>query len=679
MKLVSERGKAISQDLVGLFFEDINFAADGGLYAELIENRSFEAKEAFGTPGNFYAVDDLGYAWDAYSESEKQPRLQFVSGTPLSVVNPHYLRLTTTEANQGFSNKAYDGLYLKKNMTYKVSFYARAVEYAGEQIAVSAIKDGKVYANASVNIVPPCPYMPFYDVENKDIEEDTPWNGLIRNAMKYDDEKHCRQNDWIKYEADLVANDDVEGALFVITLPSAGVVEFDLISMIPEDAVEGVFRKDLYEALDEIKPAFIRFPGGCIVEGISVDNRYEWKKTVGELKDRRYMPNLWAYDDDRFKEGLEVQRPDAHYGQSFGIGFYEYFLLCEKLGAKALPVLNVGVSCQFRSSEIVPVDSEDFDEYIQDALDLIEFANGATDTKWGRLRAKMGHEASFNLKYVGIGNEQWETKYLDFYERYNRFEAAIHAKYPEIELIGSAGPGVDMPLTKDAWNFYYDGCKNNDKFCYAVDEHYYVSPQWMYDHVNFYDDYSRSVGVFAGEYAAHPEDRENTFEGALAEAALLTGIEKNGDVIRFASYAPLFNRVGHSQWKPDMIWFDNTKVYRTPSYYVQKLFARNKGVETIPMMDQEKELQKQQIYVSCVRDENNKTIVKVVNASEKEFDLDLSDENATPISADAKILVFESTGVKPEGLPEETKITESNTKINGGVKLSAKSFTIITF
>lgn len=680
MRVGKEKGVSIAPELIGLFFEDINFAADGGLYAELIENRSFEAKEAYGNPGRFYAVDDFGYAWKTlYQAGEEEPLMQYVTGTPVSAVNPHYLRFTAKQAGQGFTNKAYDGIRLEKDHTYKVSFYARCVAYEGEWFQITVQRDGQIFAQAEVKAVKPVPYVPFCDLK---IPMEVGYGTLnpdIEKIHQMDQSDKCRRNEWIKYEAVLTALDDVRGAQFAITLDAPGIVEFDLISMIPEDAVSGIFRKDLFEALQAIKPGFVRFPGGCIVEGISLDNRYYWKNTVGDVKDRRYISNLWAFDDDWGKNDPMTKRPDAHYGQSFGLGFYEYFLLCELLGAKPLPVLNIGTACQFRSTEMVDSDSTEFEEYVQDALDLIEFANGPVDSKWGALRAKMGHPEPFGMDYLSVGNEQWETQYLDLRYRYERFEAAIHAKYPEIRLLGTAGPFMECSITEDAWKYYREKAKENPNFSYAVDEHYYVSPQWLYDHVAMYDDYPRDVAVFAGEYAAHTEARENSMESALAEAALLTGIEKNADVVKLASYAPLFNRIGHSQWKPDMIWFDDREVYLTPNYYVQKLFANHRGSHTVLLHDQDMELRKKGIYVSVAMDEDENIIVKAVNTTHESFELSLEDTDGVAVNAAGKQWTLQGTGEIPEGLPEKSAVTEQEVQINGCVTLPERSMVVVVY
>lgn len=678
LQLGDETDASIAPELIGLFYEDINFAGDGGLYAEMIENRSFEAKEAFGTPGYFYAVDDFGYAWSPYSTSKNMPRMQYVSGVPLSVENPHYLRITTSESGQGFANKAYDGICLRKGMSYRISFYARAVTYEGKHFTVRIMKGDICCGKVVLDTIPAAPYMPFSDMRGADNwKEDNPWEAKIIEAQKYDMATHVRQNQWVRYEALLTAEVDTRNASFVITMDGVGAVEFDFISMIPTDAVAGVFRKDLFDALKELHPGFIRFPGGCIIEGISLETRYPWKGTLREPKDRKYIPNLWAFEDNRFVEGADAKRQDSHYGQSFGIGYYEYFLLCELLNAKPLPVLNIGAACQFRSTEIIPIDAPEFEEYVQDALDLIEFANGPVDSKWGAVRAKLGHPKPFGLTMIGIGNEQWETKYLDFYARYDRFEKAIHAVYPDMRLIGSAGPNLDLSFYKEAWDYYRNAAGENDRHCFAVDEHYYVSPEWLYDHYDFYDSYPRTVGVFAGEYAGHPSDRENTMVGALAEAALLCGLERNAEVIKLASYAPLFNNINHSQWQPDMIWFDDKDVFITPSYQVQKMFANNLGDFVLPLKGQELELKKDEIYVSASKTVDGHIILKAVNARAEDYKLTLADAEGRPLVKTAEIQTLQSAGPRPERRPEPSEIVTNRVELQGSVMLKAKTFSII--
>lgn len=680
--------RKITPDMVGLFFEDINFAADGGLYAELIENRSFEAVKSKGENHNYILKEDNLYAWSSTEGLEDNLEISF--NQPVSEKNPHYLRFTAKADGQGFANKAYDGISLKKGMKYKLSFYAREVNYPEGNIQVAITKDGKTCAKTEVT---------FKNATNRAKE----WMDTINVT--------CDTMDWAFYEGELTADADLCGGRFEIHLSKAGCVEFDLISLIPEDAVEGVFRKDLFEALAGLHPAFLRFPGGCIVEGTSLMRRYQWKNTVGPLKDRKINTSLWAVQGGNAMTAQEL--PDCHYMQSYGIGFYEYFLLCEKLSSekrvcKPLPVLNIGVACQFRSYETVPFGSEEFQQYVQDALDLIEFANGPVTSKWGKLRADMGHPASFNMDMIAIGNEQWESGAVDLAPRYKAFEKAIHEKYPEMKCMGTAGPFIKHPLHSAAWDFYNKECKTNKDFAYAVDEHYYVAPQWLYDNVAMYDDYPRDINVFAGEYAAHDENLSNSVEAGVAEAAMMTGMERNGDLVRLASYAPLFNRIGHSQWTPDMIWFDADKVVLTPSYYVQKMFSDFTGDEALELNGQEKTLRESQIYVSAVRCSScGKKIVKLVNGKDEDQIVVLED-NGKPVataevtkmaakSGKAKVVVateavnpaLGNKPITPDKMsnlemcklraPEDVSYTTETQKLDGKITVPAKSVVVIVY
>lgn len=629
--------KKITPDMVGLFFEDINFAADGGLYAEMIENRSFEAIKSKGENRNYVFSEDNLYAWN--SLNGKPRNLEISTNMPLNCENPHYLRFTAENPDEGFCNKAYDGVSLKKGEKYFVSFYGREVFYKDGEVKILITKENKIFAQARVPL--------------KSVQEADGYNKMLGN---------CEDKKWNFYKTEFVAEEDVSGAIFEMRFSKSGSYEFDLVSMIPQNAVAGVFRKDLFEALKNLNPAFLRFPGGCIVEGTSLFYRYEWKKTVGELKDRKVKPNLWATQGGNTIAAWETC--DSHYMQSYGIGFYEYFLLCEllsgeKRACKPLPVLNIGVACQFRSYETVPIDSEEFAQYVQDALDLIEFANGGVETKWGSLRAKMGHPKSFNLEMIAIGNEQWESPHVDLAARYVEFEKAIHKKYPQIKLLGTAGPFVKNDIHEKAWNFYREKNKATKNFCYAVDEHYYVAPEWLYENVDFYDDYTRDVAVFAGEYAAHDLNLTNSVESALAEAAMMTGMEKNGDVVKLASYAPLFNRIGHSQWTPDLIWFDNDNVILTPNYYVQKIFSDYSGTKTLALDGQDKKLRENKLYVSAVSDDENKIILKIVNAAEEEQTLNLSDEKNQKISAPCERILLQAASGKANPLVQTDAVSKN--------------------
>ncbi len=647
LKIADRKGNAVSEGMIGLFFEDINYAADGGLYAEMLENRSFEFVDCYGDKGDYYTKPAPGYGWSAEGDGAV---LEFVTGSPLYRENPHYLRFTADREGAGFKNKAYRGIYLRKGEEYRVSFYARMASYTGN-FTVCVKKGDTVSAKALI--------------EGRQDPAD-PWHK------------------WIRYEAYLEVREDVDGADFVLSLDGKGIVEFDFISMMPADAVAGVFRKDLFECLKGLHPGFLRFPGGCIVEGDTLENRYRWKESVGAPEARKSNFNRWAVHGTTRENGWHTEY--SHYNQTLGIGFYEYFLLCEMIGAKPLPVLNVGLACQYQSYELVEPGTPEFGEFIQDALDLIEFANGSPDTFWGGVRARMGHEEPFGLSMVGIGNEQWQTKEADFFTRYRLFEKAIHEKYPEIKLIGSAGPDIISDHYRDAWSFYRQEGAENENFCYAVDEHYYVKPEWFYDHVDFYDEYPRDVKVFSGEYAAHPENgmnnpAANTLKGALSEAAFLTGVERNADVVILASYAPLFARLGYAQWSPDLIWFDENGTYPTASYYVQKMYGENMGTVTIPMEGQEKALAGEAVYVNVTLDEKTREyIVKAVNAGDTDKSLEITDSGEKAVCGRGKrIELVRSPEAKgwDRMRPEPVAYSEKEEQINGVLVLPAESFTVL--
>lgn len=658
INLYNSKKALIQPDMTGLFFEDINYAADGGLYAEMIENRNFEFIKAYsGTgKGDWYTDLEGLYGWNAVGTGE----LKLVSGSPIAEENPHYLRFYSKKAGDGFTNKAYDGITLKAGMDYNISFYARNV-FAPEQ-------------TDSVTVA-------VLDQEGKDC-------GSVKITLeKNDKEARCF---WKKYTAVLKAGKNIRGGKFTVTLSGEGIVEFDFVSMIPSDAVCGIFRKDLFDLLNGIHPGFIRFPGGCIVEGTTLANRYDYKKTIKPLEHRKNNWSRWAVHYS-WQPHIPGDGPEVYpyYNQTYGIGFYEYFLLCEKLGCKALPVLNVGIACQFQSYEVVDVDSEEFKQYVQDAVDLVEFANGPVDSKWGKVRAELGHPESFNMEMVGIGNEQWETKENRFLERYAAFEKAIHEKYPEIKLIGSAGPSVDSmqwPQFNLQWDYIRKQAKNNPGFAYAVDEHYYMPPAWFLEHLDFYDNYDRQVKVFAGEYAAHPEGGGsmnrpslNNLEGAVSEAAFLAGVERNADVVYLASYAPLFGRIGYSQWSPDMIWFDDEKSYGTPSYYVQKMYGNYTGNWTLDTKGEQASFYKEGIYYNPSIKEDGTVFLKVANVNDKEIELDLNAEGFN--FKTQKILSLgglEKSTYNSVEEPEKVSVKEGAEEAwSGKVKLKKNSFSVI--
>ena len=644
---ISQRKRAdIMPDMMGLFFEDINYAADGGLYAEMLENRAFEFVDCYGDKADYYTEFDGLYGWECYPK-EKNARMRCVMGSPVAEENPHYLRFTAEESQAGFKNQAYDGIVLKKDAQYEVSFYARSISYQG-RIQISVQKDGIIAASGETELLPG---------------------------------KKQEPHNWKKYHLLLTAKEDVK-----VMLEQTGVVEFDFFSMMPKDAVCGIFRRDLFELLKDLQPGFIRFPGGCIIEGNTLSNRYRFKETLKPVEHRRSNWNRWAVHLVNEENGYHSVF--SHYNQTLGMGYYEFFLLCEALGAKPLPVLNVGLACQYQSYEMVQPGTEAFQEYIQDALDLIEFANGAEDGRWGSVRVAMGHKEPFHLTMLGIGNEQWETEKSGFFERYRLFEECIHAKYPEIRLIGSAGPDITSERYEKAWKYYHGAVKTQKNYVYAVDEHYYVEPDWFYAHTDFYDEYPRDVKVFAGEYSAHPGhtelmEQKNCLGGALAEAAFLTGVERNADVVVLASYAPLFARLGFTQWAPDMIWFDGETSYATPNYYVQKMFSCMKGTSVLDTLGEEKKTQMEQVYYNPVRDDATGAVYcKIVNASEKEKQLTICDETGKPYQVERVWLLggMEKEAFNSLEKPDRVAIREMEQKAGeerGVITLEKNTFAVL--
>ena len=645
IKISSQKRNSINKGMMGLFFEDINYAADGGLYAEMLENRNFNFVKAAGDYADYYVTPAGDYAWSMLNESGT---FNIVSGSSLSKENPYYARLQADKPGFGISNKAYEGITVKEGESYNLVIWARPVKSTGS-IKV-CFKDGDEIAGETV----------------------IPYDSFI-------DEKY---NFWKLYSASVKADKSMRKGKFELSLDTPGVLELAYVSLIPGDAVMGIFRKDIYTLLKELKPGFIRFPGGCIVEGNTLQNRYDFKNTLKPTWERKTNWNRWAVHGNNKENNFTSDY--AYYNQTYGLGFYEYFLLCESIGAKPLPVLNVGLACQYQSKEFVKRDSKEYKEFLQDALDLIEFANGSADTKWGALRLEMGHKEPFNLELLGIGNEQWQTEKIDFFERYLDFEKAIHEKYPNIKLIGSAGPDITSERYTMAWDFYR---KNNSKpdFAYALDEHYYVAPEYLFDNNSFYDDYSRDIKVFAGEYAAHPFDGfnrpdSNNLWGALSEAAFLTGVERNADVVRLASYAPLFARVGYAQWSPDMIWFNDEKVYGTPSYYVQKLYSNNMGDFNLISSDT-KDFIKEGIYFNVSFDlGTDETIVKIVNSNEKEVNIDVEPEALK----EGKITLQTLSGKHKEDYnscenPLNVSVTASSLDCLKDITLKPLSFNVLRF
>ena len=543
----------------GIFFEDINLGADGGIYAELIKNRSFEFSHPL-------------MGWEPGGDGLREGSFLILNREAENPNNPRYLRVTASPNRKGIrqlTNEGFRGMGIKQGLQYDFSVLYRQL--------VPGIKLSLELVNEK--------------------------NEPIGKAIF---EPAATAKEWEQGNISFTATATCAKGKFVIRFEGSGQLDLDMVSLFPSDTWKGRkggLRADMVQMLADLKPGFIRFPGGCIVEGRDLHNRYQWKKTVGPVDQRQLIINRWNTEFDH--------RPAPDYFQTFGLGFFEYFQLAEDIGAAPLPILNCGMACQFNTAELVPM--ADLDPYIQDALDLIEFANGDASTKWGRLRIEMGHPAPFNLKMMGVGNENWGPQYL---ERLQAFTRVIKAKYPAIQLINSAGPfsggelftELDSALRKMGADF--------------IDEHYYSRPDWFLKHADRYDKYDRNgPKIFAGEYAAHVTEEKkeavdrNNWKAAMCEAAFMTGLERNADVVQMASYAPLFAHIDGWQWNPDLIWVDNLRVCGTPSYYVQQLFSTNKGTNVVLATSNGHPLTGQDsLYVSAVTDSNtSELIIKIVN------------------------------------------------------------------
>lgn len=620
-------GAQIQPTMYGLFFEDINYGADGGLYAELVKNRSFEF------PQNLMGWVTFG-------------NVKLMNDGPFER-NPHYVRLGNSghgHKHTGLENEGFFGIGVKKGAEYRFSVWARGEK---QRIRVELIKNSTMEENQVFAA--------------RDLEIDS--------------------KEWKKYEITLRSNLTEPKAHLRIFLTSGGTLDLEHISLFPVDTWmgrENGLRKDLVQALYDIKPGVFRFPGGCIVEGTDLETRYNWKNTVGPIENRPLNENRWHY--------TFTHRFFPDYFQSYGLGFYEFFLLSEDIGAEPLPILNCGLACQFQNGNPeAHVAVCDLEPYIQDAIDLIEFANGDTSTTWGKLRADMGHPEPFNLKFLGIGNEQWGKEYP---ERLKPFVEALRKVHPEIKIVGSSGPNSEG----DQFEYLWPEMKKLKVD--LVDEHFYRPEAWFLNSGMRYDSYDRNgPKVFAGEYACHGRGKKwNHFNAALMEAAFMTNLERNADIVHMATYAPLFAHVEGWQWRPDMIWFDNLRSVRTCSYYVQQLYALNKGTNVVPLNMDGKPVAgvegQDGLFASAVWDaESGCYIVKVINTSNKPQPVELSFAGLGKKEslADGTITTFHSDNPDLDNtvdnptaiIPVESKITiEGNTL---KTEVGAKSFAMYKF
>lgn len=616
--------KSISRNLVGVFFEDLNYAADGGLYAELIQNRDFEYSSKDGHPDKNW---NSMYAW---SVEGNYMDFSIAEDHPVHANNPHYAVLEVEKTGAGLCNEGYDGIVVRKNEKYDFSFWVKILK-------------GK-------------------DCRFQVVLEDEKKNELAKGVI------NVSGTSWTQKTITLVAGMDVDNAKLMLIPLDEGKYGIDMVSLFPQNTFKNRsngLRADLAQAIADLKPKFVRFPGGCLAHGDGLDNIYDWKGSIGPLEERRPLPNIWRYHQTR------------------GLGYFEFFQFCEDIGAEPIPVVAAGVCCQnsgtcshYSWGEIgcggqqrgIPMN--EMEKYIQDILDLIEYANGdAAKTKWGKIRAASGHPKPFNLKYIGIGNEDIITDV--FKERFAMIYQAIKKTYPEITVIGTVGPACEGSDYEEGWNFA------GRLGLPMVDEHYYRTPGWFIHNQHFYDYYDRKKSkVYLGEYAAHLPGRPNNLETALAEALYLISVERNADVVNMVSYAPLLAKEGHIQWKPDLIYFNNKEVKLTVNYYVQQLFSNYSGDEYIASsvrLSSDRDDVKQRISVSLVRDsQTGNMVLKLVNLLPVSVVSDILIPNI-PVQKTKKIVLNgapENEAVRPQ--EDEIQIRE-----NFVYDLLPYSFTVI--
>jgi len=560
---VNQPKAVIQPTMWGVFFEDINMGADGGLYSELVKNRSFEFNKPM-------------MGWKVLGRTTTEGDFLVLNRGQANTANPRFLRVTlhnNAAGSLGLKNEGFRGMGIKKGLGYDFSFMYRQ--------PVPGIK-------LQVELV---------DTGGRSIGKTSVITAATGDA-------------WKKQSVHFTADATEPTASLNIWFEGDGVIDLDMVSLFPEDTWKkrpGGMRADMVQLLADMKPGFIRFPGGCIVEGFDLSQRYQWKKTIGPIEERQLIINRWNFEF--------AHRPAPDYFQTFGLGFFEYFQLAEDIGAEPLPILNCGMACQFNSAEVVPLN--ELGPYVQDAMDLIEFANGDASSGWGKLRAQLGHPAPFHLKMMGVGNENWGPQYL---ERLKIFTQAIREKYPNIKLVNSSG------TDPNGERFDYLNGELRKMNADIIDEHYYRRPEWFFSNARRYDNYPRNgAKIFGGEYAAQSDktvsvDNKNCWLTALSEAAFMTGLERNADVVSMASYAPLFAHADGWQWTPDLIWVNNLQSFGTPDYYVQKLFSLNKGNRVLPItLNNDVVAGQDSLYATASMDTTTRElIIKLVNASAKE-------------------------------------------------------------
>jgi alpha-N-arabinofuranosidase len=615
-------GKKISPDLFGLFFEDINYSADGGLYAELVQNRSFEYSPTDKPSWNPFSF------WEYFTTGFSYGSIGVETNLPVHTNNPHYVVLNIEHLGSGGSvgvkNTGFDGIVVRTGEKYNLSLFARQIS--------------------------PTPVFLTVSLQNS--------NGVILAESSFS----TSSPDWKKYTASLISKQNSDSASLVISAISKGKVALDVISLFPEKTFKNRpngLRADLAQMIADMKPKFLRFPGGCLVHGDGLGNMYRWNNTIGPIEERKEQRNIWNYH------------------QTAGLGYYEFFQFCEDIGAKPLPVLPAAVSCQNSGGtwriggtgqQALPM--EEMSDYIQEVLDLIEWANGPASSEWGAKRAAAGHTASFNLKYVGIGNEDKMTP--EFEVRFKMIFKAVKAKYPEITVIGTVGPFSEGEDFNKGWKLA------DELKLPVVDEHYYSQPEWFKSNQYRYDSYKRNTsGVYLGEYASWG----NKLRNAIYEAGYMTSLERNGDIVKMVSYAPMLAKKGFTQWTTDLIFFDNVKICPTVNFYVQKMFMTNQG-DTYFSNVITKDAADSTLAASCVHDSKTGDIIlKMVNSGSNPKPMKINLSDFKNIVSDAEKIVLTGNADAENTFENPGKIVpvSSTTKISSKFEYSSPpmSLTVI--
>lgn len=621
--------KKISDKLIGIFFEDINYAADGGLYGELIQNRDFEYSQSDGSNRKDW---NSKYAWSLVNTEKGNMTFTIETDSPIHNNNLHYAKLDVKAVGASLSNEGFDGISLKKDEEYIFSIFSKSLSGKSTKVNIQLVDDnGTVLASTNINV---------------------------------------KDGKWSSSEKKMKVSASAKKSKLVITPLSEGSYAFDMISLFPVNTFNNRrngLRNDLAQTLADLKPKFVRFPGGCVAHGDGLDNIYDWKGSIGKLEARKPLRNIWGYHQTR------------------GLGYHEYFQFCEDIAAEPIPIIAAGVPCQnsgtcssHSTNNLncggqqggIPMDK--MDEYVQDVLDLIEYANGdAKKTYWGKMRAKAGHPKPFNLKYIGLGNEDLITDIFE--ERFMMIFNAVKAKYPEITVIGTVGPFYEGTDYEEGWKL---ATRENIPI---VDEHYYNSPGWFINNQDFYDKYDRNKPkVYLGEYASHLPGRPSNIETALSDAIYLTAVERNADVVVMTSYAPLLAKEGHTQWNPDLIYFNNEEVKPTVEYYVQKLFGNNSGdnyvASKISLNNRRADINKR-LGVSVVKDsQSGDWIVKIVNIMNKDVDANIALPFLAGKTSNATITVLSGKPTDKNSIPIAKEISV-NDKFS--YNIPAYSFTVL--